>query len=115
MDVGKNGRRNSGPPPEPPGASASPSRVCYLSRSRGWIDPENPHRPTSEVNVLAVALGTRVWTLGTAWESLFHRLIPVPIARAYRMAMVRARLTDPEVRLLKEVAEELHVRLEVVD
>lgn len=95
--------------------SNAPRPVCYLSRSRGWIDPENPGRPTSEVNLLAVALGAPVWTMGTAWESIFHRLIPLPVARAFRTAMVRSRLNEDEVRVLKEAAERLRVTLEVRD
>ena len=94
-------------------SSTTPRRVCYLSRSRGWIDPENPGRPTSEVNLLAVALGSPVWTMGTAWESIFHRLIPLPIARAFRSAMVRSRLTEEEVRALRDAADRLRVELVV--
>ena len=82
-----------------------PRRVCYLSRTRGWIDPENPRRPTSEVNLLAVALGSPVWTMGTAWESIFHRLIPLPIARAFRSAMVRSRLTEEEILGLRDAGD----------
>ncbi len=95
--------------------STSAARVCYLSRSQGWIDPDHPRRPTSEVNLLAVAIGAPVWTMGTAWESIFHRLIPLPVARAFRAAMVRSRLTEEEVRVLRGAAEQLHVTLEVRD
>ena len=98
-----------------PSTPTSPARICYLSRSRGWIDPDNPRRPTSEVNLLAVALGAPVWTMGTAWESIFHRLIPLPVARAFRSAMVRSRLNEEEVRVLQEAAEQLHVTLDVRD
>ena len=96
-------------------APARSRRVCYLSRSRGWIDPERPGRPISEVNLLAVALGAPVWTMGTAWESIFHRLIPLPVARAFRTAMVRSRLTEDEVRVLQAAADQLHVELVVRD
>ena len=101
--------------PPRPTAPGPPARVCHLSRRRGWIDPENPHRPTSEVNLLAIALGSPVWTMGTAWETLFHELIPLPVARAFRSAMVRARLSDDEVRALQGAAERLGIALQVVD
>ena len=98
-----------------PRSSAAPRAVCYLSRRRGWIDPERSHRPTSEVNLLAVALGAPVWTLGTAWESIFHHLIPPTVEQAYRKAMVRSPLSEEEVQRLREVAERLRIRLEVSD
>lgn len=105
--------------PENPMPGSSPSRsvrkVCFLSRSRGWVDPEDPHRPTSEVNLLAVAIGAPVWTLGTAWESVFHHLIPPSIEQAYRKAMVRTPLTESEVERLRDVAARLGVVLEVND
>ena len=95
--------------------STAPPRVCYLSRARGWIDPDRPRRPTSEVNLLAVALGSPVWTMGTAWESIFHRPMPIPIARAFRSAMVRSRLTEDEVRVLRDAADQLRIELVVQD
>ncbi len=101
----------SRPPPLP----ARPRRVCYLSRSHGWIDPDHPRRPTSEVNLLAIATGAPVWSLGTAWKSIFHRLMPSAIEDAYRKAMVRARLTEVEVERLRTVAEHLHIELDVRD
>lgn len=103
-------------PKVPRGASASgPLRSCYLSRRRGWIDPEHPERPTSEVNLLAVALDSRVWSLGTAWMSLFGTLIPKPVAEAFRKGMARVPISDAEVGLLEDVAVRLHVRLVVTD
>ncbi len=101
--------------PPPPAPSGAPARVCYLSRRRGWLDPGNPRRPTSEVNLLAVALGSPVWTMGTAWETLFRELIPLPVARAFRSAMVRARLSEDDVRVLQGAAERLGIALKVVD
>jgi len=95
--------------------AATTSKVCYLSRRRGWIDPEHPHRPVSEVNLLAVYLGSPVWTLGTAWEAIFRSLMPPAIEAAYRAATARSRLSESEVELLKRVAERLEVRLEVRD
>ena len=105
-------------PPEPSEAQsdASPAaRVCHLSRRHGWVDPQRPRRPSSEVNLLAVYLGSPVWTLGTAWESIFRSLIPPSVERAYRNATARLPLTEAEVRLLREVADHLRVRLEVLD
>jgi len=99
----------------PPAAPAASAKVCFLSRRRGWIDPTRPGRPTYEVNLLAVYLGSSVWTLGTAWESIFRRMIPLEIERPYRKAMARTRLTDEEIGRLRGVAESLRVRLEVVD
>ncbi len=90
-------------------------RVCYVSRRKGWVDPNEPHRPTSEVNLLAVALGAPVWTLGTAWETLFRELVPLPVARAFRSAMVRARLTDEDLRALQGAAERLGISLRVLE
>jgi hypothetical protein len=90
-------------------------RVCYLSRRRGWIDPDAPRRATYEVNLLAVFLGSRVWTLGTAWESIFHSLMPPSIERAYRTAMARSPLSEDDIGRLREVAERLRVDLKVVD
>lgn len=106
--------------PITPGAAPVPAttprrRRCYLSRTRGWIDPDDPHRPTYEVNLLAVAIGAPVWTMGTAWESIFHHLIPLPVADAFRTAMVRARLSDDQVELLRSVADRLDVDLVVRD
>jgi hypothetical protein len=104
----------------PPTEHAAPAagrkrRICYLSVRRGWIDPEAPRRPTHEVNLLAVYLGSRVWTLGTAWESIFRSLIPPAIERAYRKAMVRSPLSEEDVGRLREVAERLDIDLKVVD
>ena len=96
-----------------PGGPPPTRRACYLSRSRGWIDPARPRRATSEVNLLAVALGSPVWTLGTAWETVFRSLIPPRIEEAYRKAMVRARLTEEEVEQLRAVAERLGIELRV--
>ena len=96
-------------------SSTTPHRVCYLSRTRGWIDPDRPRRPTSEVNLLAVALGSPVWTIGTAWESIYHRLMPLPVARAFRSAMVRSRLTEEEVQVLRDAADRLRIDLVVQD
>lgn len=106
-------------PATPAGTDGAPpreaQRVCYLSRRRGWIDPDEPGRPTYEVNLLAVALGSRVWTLGTAWESIFRVPMPRSVAQAYRKAMARVRLDDEDVRLLDHVARQLHIELVVTD
>lgn len=103
-------------PPEVPRRAASPSRkVCYLSRRKGWTDPEQPRRPVSEVNLLAVYLGSPVWTLDTAWAAVFGTLIPLPVARAYRTATARSSLSDREVDVLREVADHLNVELRVLD
>jgi hypothetical protein len=99
----------------PPAAAPRPRRVCFLSRSRGWIDPDHPSRPTSEVNLLAVATGAPVWSLGTAWKSIFRQLMPPSIEDAYRKAMVRARLSEAEVQRLRTVAEHLRIDLDVRD
>jgi len=99
--------RKSSPP--------APRGTCYLSRKRGWIDPEDPRRPTYEVNLLAIALGAPVWSLGTAWKTLFRSLIPLDVEDAYRRAMVRSRLSDRDVQLLTRVADRLRVRLVVRD
>jgi hypothetical protein len=101
--------------PSPPTPGARTRRVCFLSRSRGWIDPDDPHRPTSEVNLLAIATGAPVWSLGTAWKSIFHRLMPSSVEDAYRKAMVRARLSEAEVERLRTVAEHLRIDLVVRD
>ena len=104
------------PHPDPPNAGLKPQRkVCYLSRSKGWTDPEHPRRPVSEVNLLAIYLGNPVWTLETAWAAVFGTFIPRPAARAYRAATARVRLSEDEVRVLQEVAERLQVDLRVVD
>lgn len=98
------------------GRGAEPARrVCYLSRHRGWIDPDDPRRPTSEVNLLAVALRSRVWTLDTAWDSIFRSPAPRPFALAFRKAMTRVALSDGEVELMRGVARELGVELVVLD
>jgi hypothetical protein len=104
--------------PALPTSAPAPTRVrriCYLSRSRGWIDPDHPRRPTSEVNLLAVATGAPVWSLGTAWKALFRQLMPTSIEDAFRKAMVRARLTEDEVQRLRTVAEHLSIDLDVRD
>ena len=101
---------SSGPEPSP-----SRGRVCHISRSTGWIDPNRPRRPISEVNLLAVALGSPVWTLGTAWESVFHSLIPRDVEKAYRKASAGLPLRDEEVARLRAVAERLQVELDVRD
>ncbi len=106
------------PMTEPPAQDAPPlrpRRVCVLSRSRGWIDPDHPHRPTSEVNLLAVATGAPVWSLGTAWKAIFRELMPRSIEDSFRKAMVRARLSDDDVRRLRTVAEHLRIELIVRD
>jgi len=95
--------------------SRRPARVCFLSRSRGWIDPDRPGRPTSEVNLLAIATGAPVWSLGTAWKALFRQLMPTSIEDAFRKAMVRTRLSDDEVARLRAVAERLRIELVVRD
>ncbi len=87
--------------------------VCYLSRRHGWIDPSRPGRPTYEVNLLAVALQSRVFTLGTAWESIFHAPMPRSVLAAFRKAMVRVPVSEEDVRLLRGVADQLHVELVV--
>jgi hypothetical protein len=97
-------------------AVPEPSRpVCYLSRRRGWTDPERPKRPTSEVNLLAIALRSRVWTLDTAWASIFNTPVPREIAHAYRRAMSRATMSDAQVDLLRAVADRLRIELRVID
>jgi hypothetical protein len=105
----------TGPTEEQGGPDRPAPRVCHLSRRRGWIDPEHPRRAISEVNLLAVYLGSPVWTLGTAWESIFGSLIPPRVERAYRNATARNPLTEQDVVLLREVADRLGVRLEVYD
>ncbi len=67
------------------------------------------------MNLLAVYLGAPVWTLGTAWETVFRSLIPPSIENAYRKAMVRARLAPEEVERLQAVAERLAIELRVTD
>ena len=99
--------------PESPAPSAP--KVCYLSRKKGWTDPDRPRRAVSEVNLLAVYLGSPVWTLETAWAAVFGSLIPLSVARAYRTASSRSRLTDDEVRVLREVADRLRVELRILD
>ena len=98
-------------------SSAPPSgrKVCYLSRRRGWLDPTKAARPSADVNLLAVYLGAPVRTLETAWAAVFGALIPPSVARAYRAATARSRLSEGEVRSLAEVAERLHVELRVID
>ncbi len=98
----------------PPSRNAVP-RTCYLSRHRGWTDPEDPSRPTSEVNLLAVALDSRVWSLNTAWMSIFGTLIPKPVAEAFRKGMARVPISEVEVQMLQDVAQRLKVRLVVTD
>lgn len=95
--------------------SAGSGLVCYLSRRRGWIDPDDPHRPTSEVNLLAVALHSRVWTLDTAWDSIFHYPAPRPFTLAFRRAMTRTPLSDAEIALIGDVARKLRIELVVLD
>ena len=96
-------------------AGTAARRVCYVSRARGWIDPQDPHRSTSEVNLFAVALGARVWTLDTAWMSVFRTNVPREFAHAFRRAMTRTPLTDDDVRRLTEVARALKIDLQVRD
>ena len=104
--------RESLPAPRSP---VPTTRVCHLSRRGGWIDPDQPGRAVAEVNLLAVYLGSPVWTLGTAWESVFHGLIPPSVERAYRKATARLALSDDELQVLRSVADRLAVRLEVQD
>ena len=99
----------SGPPATPP------HKVCYLSRRKGWTDPARPHRPVSEVNLLAVYLESRVWTLEPAWAAVFGNLIPPTVARAYRTATARVPVSESEIRVLRELADRLDVELRVVD
>ncbi len=103
-------------PSEPSGHDAPRApRVCHVSRRKGWLDPSAPRRPTSETNLLAVYLGSPVWTLGTAWESVFRTLIPLSVERAYRKATAHLALTEQDLETLRAVAERLGVRLEVHD
>jgi hypothetical protein len=94
-----------------------PSRkVCYLSRTKGWSDPEHPRRPVSEINLLAIHLGSRVWTLETAWAAVFGTsLIPPEVARAYRNATAHVAVSEGEVRILRDVAERLRIELRVIE
>ena len=105
---------------DPAHSSAAPTAararpICYLSRRQGWIDPNDSRRPKSEVNLLAVALHSRVWTFGTAWESIFHYSAPPPIAQAFTKAMTGVPISEAEVELLAGVARQLGVELEVRD
>ncbi len=95
--------------------SSATRRICYLSRRRGWIDPDHPRRPTSEVNLLAIALHSRVWTLDTAWDSIFHYPAPRPFTLAFRKAMTRTALSDEEIKLIDDVARMLKIELVVQD
>jgi hypothetical protein len=88
-------------------------RVCYLSRSRGWLTSASSKATASEANLLAVALGRPVWTAGTAWESLFHRPMPLGLSAAFWKSMVRARLSESDVDHLRAAARSLGVRLEL--
>ncbi len=98
----------------PPMATGSAERaVCRVSRRRGWVDEKNRPRPASEANLLAIAIGAPVWTIGTAWESIFHRAMPRDVHQALSRAMVRARLTEADVGCLRRAAEWLGVALEV--
>ena len=106
------------PTDEPPKAGRGEDRslrVCHLSRRHGWIDPDRPHRPTSEMNLLAVYLNAPVWTLETAWAAVFRSLMPPRIERAYRHATAGLALSEDEIESLRSVAERLGVRLEVHD
>ena len=102
-------------PVSPPLGSPARARVCHLSRRRGWFDPGRPGRASAEVNLLAVYLGSPVWTLGTAWESVFRTLLPPQVERAYRKATARLALIEEEVDVLRALAERLSVPLEVHD
>jgi hypothetical protein len=97
------------------GVPTAGRRVCYLSRRRGWIDPDDERRSTSEVNLLAVALRSRVRTLDTAWAAVFNQPVPRSVGHAYRKAMVRAALNDEDVGLLRELADRLKIELIVTD
>ncbi len=106
----------SNPADHVPSAPPAPARkVCYLSRRRGWIDPASPHRPVSEVNLLAVYQGHAMWTLQTTWAWAFGTMIPREIERAYVNASARVPISEGEVSLLRLVAERLGVELRVVD
>lgn len=103
------------PVPDRPSPASAPARkVCYLSRRKGWIDPTQPRRPVSEVNLLAVYLGSPVWTLETAWAAIFGSYMPREIAHAYRTATARVPVSESEVRILQEVADRLSVELRVL-
>ena len=82
--------------PDPPNALLDPPRkVCYLSRTKGWTDPERPRRPVSEVNLLAIYLGNPVWTLETAWAAVFGTFIPRPAARPTGRRQLECALRRP--------------------
>ena len=56
-----------------------------------------------------------MWSLGTAWKAIFRELMPRSIEDSFRKAMVRARLSDDDVRRLRTVAEHLRIDLVVRD
>ncbi len=96
-------------------AVPSGRKLCLLSRHRGWLDPTKAGRSHADVNLLAVYLGAPVRTLETAWAAVFGALIPPTVARAYRGATARAKLSEAEVRSLEELAERLQIELRVID
>lgn len=88
-------------------------KICYLSRSRGWLTERSTKAVPSDGNLLAVALGRPVWTAGTAWESLFHRPMPRGLSAAFWKTMVRAKLDEDDVTHLRAAARSLGVRIEL--
>lgn len=86
-------------------------RICYLSRSRGWLTERSTKAVPSDGNLLAVAIGRPVWTAGTAWESLFHRSMPPGLNTAFWKSMVRARLDETDIAHLQAAARSLGVRI----
>jgi hypothetical protein len=103
------------PPDRSNPASVTPRKVCYLSRRKGWTDPAQPRRRVADVNLLAIYLEAPVWTLRTAWVRIFNSLIPESVERAYVTATAGARVSDSEIRVLREVADRLRVELRVID
>ncbi len=65
------------------------------------------------MNLLAVALNSRVWTLDTAWDAIFRYPAPRPFTLAFRKAMTRTPLSDPEIARIQEVARMLRIDLVV--
>jgi len=98
-----------------PSPRASDRKICYLSRRKGWTDPTRPKSPVSEVNLLAIFLGAPVWTLNTAWMAVFRENVPPSVASAYRTATARVRISEPEIRILQQVADRLGVELKITD
>jgi hypothetical protein len=67
------------------------------------------------VNLLAVALNSRVWTLDTAWDSLVHSAAPRPFSLAFRRAMSRVPMSAEDIRVLQDGAQRLGVELRIID